>query len=192
MEDAPIPFQKLSLDDRLRRARAWDKPRQQGMNFVYTGCVGVGFGVFFVVIGFAVPAHENPLTSLQTYPLLDPYPLQGIGIILFLFGLLIIGLSLFFRKYYRDYMLYLVEDPTYFNRNPQLVATPRVIARIEKRPDMRSRMLDHDTGSLVRSEVPIAERTPANSEYAQSEKSPTSPMEEIDLGAEAATVGRAI
>jgi len=172
-ELTPIPFSTLPLKDRVQKSQSWDKPNRQACNFLIMGIVFPIVGVLFVVIGFAAPQHSYPLTALQTYPLLDPLPLQGIGFIMLIGGAVICAVSVSFRKY-RNFVLYLVEDPTYYSRNPAEVASPLVITSRKPIGSSSKGFLSHGI-----------HRTPAPSTYARSDNG----MEEIDLGTDAATFG---
>jgi len=167
----PIPFSQLPLKERVAKSQSWDKPNRQACNFLIMGIVLPVMGAIFVVAGFAAPGHDYPLTALQTYPLLDPLPLQGIGFIMLIGGAVICAVSIAFRKY-RNFVLYLIEDPTYYSRYPAEVASPLVITCRKPTASSSKGFLSHGI-----------HRTPAPSTYARSENG----MEEIDLGTDATT-----
>jgi len=176
----PIPFNQLPLKERVAKSQSWDKPNRQAMNFLIMGIIFPIIGAIFVVVGFAAPQHDYPLTNLQTYPLLDPMPLQGIGFIMIVGGAVICAVSIAFRRY-RNFVLYLVEDPGYYSRNPAEVASPLLIQCRKTLGGSGKGFLGRDLSSL--------HRTPAQSNYARSDNGA---MEEIDLGDDAATLGRQI
>jgi len=172
----PIPFSQLPLKERVAKSQSWDKPNRQALNFLIMGIIFPIIGVIFVVAGFAAPQHSYPLTALQTYPLLDPMPLQGIGFIMVIGGVVICVVSIAFRRY-RNFVLYLVEDPGYYSRNPAQVAPPLIITCRRPLGGSSKGFLGRDISSL--------HRTPAQSNYARSDNGT---MEEIDLGGEAGTI----
>jgi len=177
----PIPFSQLPLKERVAKSQSWDKPNRQACNFIIMGIIFPIIGAVFVVAGFGAPGHDYPLTALQTYPLLDPLPLQGIGFIMIIGGLVICAVSIYFRRY-RNFVLYLVENPHYYSEHPSEIAPPLYITcRNVGGLSSSKGFLGRDLSSL--------HRTPAPSNYARSDNGA---MEEIDLGDDAATIGRQI